>query len=216
MKNIIVGYVLPLFLCGVGLVMFRFESLSLMIGSLFIALAIVIFIWKFFTIGPLRNLFSKDENRDDKKIIPTEFGETTTKELSFEIDHNLKLVHDLGKEIGISPTEPVTLSDVLEKARLVVAENPSPETVHAIREDLYLTEPPTWNCKVFDNLTSLSFLPEKEQQDVRQFYDKLKLITSIYEKLRTSKGESIVEKLENKIESLIAEMLDRGNPLKTT
>jgi len=170
-------------------------NLSLM-GFLFIALALLV------------NRSHSRKTRESRKLIKAN--------LSFEIDHNLNLLHDFLKEIGISPTEPVTLSDALEKARLVVAEDPSPEKVHAIREDFYLTEPPIWNCKVFDNLTSLSFLSEKEQQDVRQFYDKLKLITSIYEKLRTSKEESIVEKLENKIESLVTEMLDWGNPLKNT
>lgn len=50
MKNIIVGYVLPLFLCGVGLIMFQFESLSFMVGLIFIALAIVIFVWNIFII----------------------------------------------------------------------------------------------------------------------------------------------------------------------
>lgn len=50
MENIIVGYVLPLFLFGIGLIMFQYESLLFMVGLIFIALAIVIFAWNFFII----------------------------------------------------------------------------------------------------------------------------------------------------------------------
>ena len=58
MKNFSTGLILPIFLFGLGLVMVNFESLSSIVGVIFIAIAIILFFWKAFTKGLLKNLFS--------------------------------------------------------------------------------------------------------------------------------------------------------------
>ncbi len=137
-------------------------------------------------------------------------------ELSLEIDHNLNLLHDFWKKVGVSSIEePMTLTQALNKSQRVVVEDPLLETIHVIRKDFYLTDPPSWHRKIFDKPTSLDALSDGKQQGVRQFYDKLGSITSTYEKLRTSNGESIINELENKLEDIVIETLKRGNPLTT-
>ena len=51
MENVFVSYVLPLFLFGVGLIMVNFKFLSFVIGLIFIAVAIFVFVWNAFIIG---------------------------------------------------------------------------------------------------------------------------------------------------------------------
>jgi hypothetical protein len=137
--------------------------------------------------------------------------------LSLEIDHNIKLLHEFWEKIGVSSAkEPISITQALNKAKRIVSKKPTAKIFHTIRKDYYLTEPPRWHCKEVDKPTSLDALPEKEQQGVRQFYDKLDAIILIYKKLRTSKESSIIEELENEIETLIVEVLNQGNPLKTT
>ncbi len=153
----------------------------------------------------------------DKETISIDARETIISELSLEIDHNLKLLHDFWGKIGISSTEkPMTLAQALNKSQRVVAEEPSSKTIHTIRKDYYLTEPPVWHRKIFDKPTSLIVLSEKKKQGARQFYDKLIAITSTYEKLRTSKGATIIGELKNNLEIIITELLNQRNPLEKT
>lgn len=56
MENIFVGYVLPMLLCGIGLIMFKLKQLSFVVGLIFIVLAIIIFIWNAFTLGMEHNI----------------------------------------------------------------------------------------------------------------------------------------------------------------
>ena len=50
MENIFVSYVLPILLFGIGLIMFRFRSISFVAGLIFIAMAFIIFIWNIFNV----------------------------------------------------------------------------------------------------------------------------------------------------------------------
>lgn len=51
MENVFVGCVLPISIFGFGLIMFKFRQLSFRIGLIVVAIAIIIFIWNFFTTG---------------------------------------------------------------------------------------------------------------------------------------------------------------------
>jgi hypothetical protein len=106
------------------------------------------------------------------------------------------------------------IAQAFNKAQRIIAEDPSTEAIHTISKNFYLTETLVWHSKIFEETTSLAALSKKEQQDTRCFYDKLNTITSTFENLRTSKGATIVEELENNLETIITEVLDRGNPLK--
>ena len=124
----------------------------------------------------------------------------TKANLSLEIDHDLKLLHDFWDEIwGELETSPITLAQAFNKSQQVVAETPSSEKIHAIRKDYYLTEVPSWHHKIFDSTESFHGLSEGEQQDVRQFYDNLGTITSTYENLRTSNQIYPFESIAGKV-----------------
>lgn len=141
----------------------------------------------------------------------------TKANLSFEIDHNLELLQNFWDKLwGYIETAPMTVAQALAKSQRIVAEDPAAGKIHTIRKDYYLTEPPDWHHKIFDKPTSLAALSEKKQQDTRLFYDKLNTVTSTYEKLRTSKGTTIIEELENNLKTIVTEVFERGNPLKTT
>ena len=148
-------------------------------------------------------------------VLRNVMGSKTTSELSLEIDHNLKLLHDFWKMIGVSlEEEPITVTKGVTKVQQVVAENPSTKNIHTISKNFYLEETPIWHHKIFDESTSLTALSKKKKQAARCFYNKLNTIASTCENLRTSKGATIVRELENNLKTLVSEVLERGNPLK--
>ena len=135
-----------------------------------------------------------------------------------EIDHNLKLLQNFWDKLwGCLETAPISIAQGFEKIQQIVINENQPHTkrVVTMHTDLHSTNSPCWHRKQFDKPTSLDDLLVDEQQSIRQFYDNLEDITSMYEKLRDYKATSLIAKCESGLKILIKTMLTQGNPLKT-
>lgn len=139
--------------------------------------------------------------------------------LFLEMDHNLKTLQDFWNELWgwleIAPTS--IIDQVFEKTRQVVISEDQFYTKKVItkRTNLHSTNFPTWHHKIFDKPTSLDDLLCGEQQSVRQFYDNLEDITSMYEELRSYRATDLISKCESRLKGFIKKVLEQSNPLKT-
>lgn len=137
--------------------------------------------------------------------------------LFLEIDYNLKSLQDFWNKLwGWIETDPISLAQGLERTQQVVINGDQPRTKEVItmRTNLYSTDSPIWHREQFDKPTSLDDLIGDEQQRIRQFYDNLKNITSMYKKLRSYRATSLISKCENELKTLIKKVLKQSNPLK--
>ena len=138
------------------------------------------------------------------------------KNLSLEIDHNLKLLQDFWDKLyGNLNTAPMSITNGFKKIPQVVIGEDQSYTGKVItrRADLHSTNSPAWHRKQFNKPTSLDDLLGDKQQSVRQFYDNIEDITSMYEKLRSYRSASLISKCENKLKTFMEKMLERGNTL---
>ena len=137
-------------------------------------------------------------------------------DLSLEIDYNLKILHDFWEYKQGYLNKLLSLSAALRGAQQIVVsktENSiTTDSVDSIEHDIDLLQ---WHRKEFEKPTSLYSLSAKEKQIVRQFYDNLVQITSKYNKIKKI-GTKVAERtnLKEKLEALVTEVLDQGNPLK--
>ncbi|HEC99133.1 MAG TPA: hypothetical protein ENN18_01940 [Proteobacteria bacterium] len=110
---------------------------------------------------------------------------------------------------------PLSVSEAFRRTTQVVIGQPPIETaeIGSIEAEVL----PCWHRKIFDMSTSLNSLSVDKQQNVRQFYDNLDAITSIYGKV-IKLGDKVVGRtnINEKLEDLVVKVLERGNPLKAT
>lgn len=133
--------------------------------------------------------------------------------LSFEIDHNLILLHDFWEKFQGFLSAPLSVSEAFCRTTQVVIGQPPIETakIGSIESEVL----PCWHRKIFDLSTSLNSLSVDKQQNVRQFYDNLDAITSIYGKV-IKLGDKVIGRtnINEKLEDLVVKVLEQGNPLK--
>jgi len=148
-------------------------------------------------------------------ILRNRIGNRTKGELSLEIDHNLKLLHKFWEKFQGFLSKPLSISECFRRTtQVVIGQSPTETAKIGFIESEVLS---CWHRKIFDTPTSLNSLSVDKQQNVRQFYDNLDAITSIYGKV-IKLGDKVVGRtnINEKLEDLVVKVLEQGNPLKAT
>lgn len=137
-------------------------------------------------------------------------------DVALEIDQNLQLLRDFWDTFQRFQMAPSAITQALYNVARIVVDPTIMKTIpREFRVDLS-----RWHHEILEKQTSLVSLSEKEAKNVRQFHYKLDTITSMYEELR-SLGKSNDDamrrsELRDQWENIITEVLQQGNPIKTT
>ena len=218
-KNIFASYVLPLILSGTSLIMPKDTNLQLYIGYACYAAAIIIFGFSLFKnygrtfTTKVYNLINNSLNYFMIRLLPKNKNQQLIAQLSSEINENIRILQVFGRDyhrIKKGFNRPEDFSEIA-RAELIRSK------VFPAEFRLSL---PNWYQVVAEQHSPFSLLPKKVATQVEQFHLNLNSITKIYDQIKDIVKEqhntNQLLKLRTQWETLVSDVLERGNPLKAT